>query len=580
MIANPMLGVVFHWLGGLASGSFYVPYRAVRKWSWEVYWLVGGFFSWIIAPWILGAVMTGVLLPVLHEAPGSSCFWAYFWGVMWGLGGLTFGLTMRYLGMSLGMAVALSYCSAFGTIMPPLFDGKLIEKFSGPSGHAILVGIIVCLLGIAVTGMAGMFKDKEMPEEKKKKAIKEFNFWKGIAVATFSGVMSASFSYGLTAGNPIKELTLKHTFVKSAQADQVAVSFPAPVASEAEKDLWVEIQKAQIPAVVDMAKSFKDIKNVRCGDVATYLEKESAIPAENVAAITEFLTGTKKTAATTALVKYMADRSKITVDEVKKQAAEYTVAPYLEKESAKSAENVAAITAFLTGTKNPAAAELVKYMADRSKITDNEVKKQATEYTSFDLKQATLQIAVAGGDIKKYVSKHTLWQGLPVLVVVLLGGFTTNFIWCLLLNIKNKTGYQYFSSTLRKEPPKRTDETIIETALDAPSEEVVEHIAGVRQNALERVPMLSNYFFSALAGVTWYMQFFFYSMGETQMGRYKFSSWTLHMASIIIFSSLWGIALLEWKGSSRKTHVMLALGLLTLIGSTVIVGYGNYLATL
>jgi len=523
MIANPMLGVVFHWLGGLASGSFYVPYRAVRKWSWEVYWLVGGFFSWIIAPWILGAVMTGVLLPVLHEAPGSSCFWAYFWGVMWGLGGLTFGLTMRYLGMSLGMAVALSYCSAFGTIMPPLFDGKLIEKFSGPSGHAILVGIIVCLLGIAVTGMAGMFKDKEMPEEKKKKAIKEFNFWKGIAVATFSGVMSASFSYGLTAGNPIKELTLKHTFVKSAQADQVAVSFPAPVASEAEKDLWVEIQKAQIPAVVDMAKSFKDIKNVRCGDVATYLEKESAIPAENVAAITEFLTGTKKTAATTALV---------------------------------------------------------KYMADRSKITDNEVKKQATEYTSFDLKQATLQIAVAGGDIKKYVSKHTLWQGLPVLVVVLLGGFTTNFIWCLLLNIKNKTGYQYFSSTLRKEPPKRTDETIIETALDAPSEEVVEHIAGVRQNALERVPMLSNYFFSALAGVTWYMQFFFYSMGETQMGRYKFSSWTLHMASIIIFSSLWGIALLEWKGSSRKTHVMLALGLLTLIGSTVIVGYGNYLATL
>ena len=366
MVANPMLGVVFHWLGGLASGSFYVPYRAVRKWSWEVYWLVGGFFSWIIAPWILASINTNDLLAVLQEAPWSSIKWAYFWGAMWGLGGLTFGLTMRYLGMSLGMAVALSYCSAFGTLMPPLFEGTLVEKFSTLSGHWIGFGIIVCLLGIVVTGMAGMSKDKEMSEEKKKAVIKEFSFWKGILVATFSGIMSASFAYGLAAAEPIAEISLKH--------------------------------------------------------------------------------------GTTAI-----------------------------------------------------------------------------------------------------------WTGLPKLCVVLLGGFTTNFIWCALLNIKNKTGHQYFSSTLR-------------------SEEVVEHVPGIKRNALERAPMLSNYFFSALAGVTWYMQFFFYTMGETQMGHYKFSSWTIHMASIIIFSSLWGLALREWRGSSRRTQAMLTLGLLMLIASTVIVGYGNYLA--
>ena len=56
MGANPLLGVVFHWLGGLASGSFYVPYRKVKRWSWETYWLVGGIFSWIIAPWLLGSL--------------------------------------------------------------------------------------------------------------------------------------------------------------------------------------------------------------------------------------------------------------------------------------------------------------------------------------------------------------------------------------------------------------------------------------------------------------------------------------------------------------------------------------------
>jgi L-rhamnose-H+ transport protein len=141
----------------------------------------------------------------------------------------------------------------------------------------------------------------------------------------------------------------------------------------------------------------------------------------------------------------------------------------------------------------------------------------------------------------------TLWQGLPILVVVLLGGFTTNLVWCVLLNVRNGTGREYFSATASGSAP---------------------------------APMLRNYLFCALAGTTWYFQFFFYTMGETQMGRYKFSSWTLHMASIIIFSSLWGIGLHEWRGASRRTWIWLFVSLFVLVASTVIVGYGNYLGTL
>ena len=138
---NPLLGVFFHWLGGLASGSFYVPFRRVKSWAWETYWLVGGFFSWIIMPWILALWMTNDLMNVLHEAPGRSLFWAYTFGVLWGLGGLTFGLTMRYLGMSLGMAVALGYTAAFGTLMPPIFRGQFATEVLGTnSGLTILLG--------------------------------------------------------------------------------------------------------------------------------------------------------------------------------------------------------------------------------------------------------------------------------------------------------------------------------------------------------------------------------------------------------------------------------------------------------
>src|SRR5213078_3665081 len=133
MVPNPALGVVLHWLGGLASASFYIPYRGVKRWSWETYWLVGGVFSWIIAPWFLAALFVPDLWSVLRATPSHTVFWAYFFGAMWGLGGLTFGLTMRYLGIALGMAVALGYTAVFGTLMPPIFRGEFRSEVFGTS---------------------------------------------------------------------------------------------------------------------------------------------------------------------------------------------------------------------------------------------------------------------------------------------------------------------------------------------------------------------------------------------------------------------------------------------------------------
>jgi hypothetical protein len=468
MTPNPFLGVFFHWLGGLAAGSFYVPYRGVKRWSWETYWLVGGFFSWIIAPWVIAYFMTNDLSAVLHEMSWSQLFWPYFWGMMWGLGGLTFGLTMRYLGMSLGMGVALGYCAAFGTLMVPLYEKGTAffteELFATFSGVVLLAGVVVCLAGIAVSCLAGMSKEQEMSEEKKKAAIKEFNFKKGILVATFSGILSASMAYGLAAGDVIQRTTLRHALLHAAAADGLSIRDPAGVAS---------------PASLAMPH----VKNL---DVKKAIDDIDA--------------------------------------------------------SCKKTRNVGLKTAML------------------------------------DLRQVILSIDVAGGDCKKYLDKYTIWQGLPSLVVVLLGGFTTNFIWCMLLNVKNRTGHQYLSPTVRDHEPGREQETIIETAIDAPSEEVVEHIPRPKSEPA-RVPLFWNYLFCAVAGTTWYFQFFFYSMGSTQMGKYGFSSWTLHMASIMIFSTLWGIALKEWKGSSRRTIWLVVLGLFVLIASTVIIGWGNYLGT-
>lgn len=381
MGANPFLGVLLHWLGGLASGSFYVPYRGVKKWSWETYWLVGGIFSWIICPWAFAYFMTNNLFAVLQEQSTGTIWWTFFFGLLWGFGGLTYGLTMRYLGMSLGMGVALGLCAAFGTLVPPvakaLMPGlpvaaSIIDIARTTSGQITLVGVGVCLLGIAIAAFAGLTKEKEMPEEQKKKSIKEFNFKKGIIVAAFCGIMSACFAFALQAGKPINEASLA------------------------------------------------------------------------------------------------------------------------------------------AGT-------------------------------------------------------NEIWTGLPSLCVLLAGGFTTNFIWCLILNFKNNTGYQYLASHVRVEHAHHGGVS---------SSAAAEPASGGMLLDL-KIPVLPNYLFSALAGTTWYFQFFFYTMGATQMGKFDFASWTLHMASIIIFGTIWGWVLHEWKGSGKKAHLLIAGGVATLILSTCIIGGGT-----
>jgi L-rhamnose-H+ transport protein len=143
------------------------------------------------------------------------------------------------------------------------------------------------------------------------------------------------------------------------------------------------------------------------------------------------------------------------------------------------------------------------------------------------------------------------WQNLPILIVVLLGGLTTNVVWCLVLMARNRTAWQIFQTAAEPEADEKG--------------------SGKRAN------LLANYLLCASVGTMWYLQFFFYSIGETKMGKYDFSSWTLHMASIIIFSTLWGIWLKEWSGVSGKTKVLVGLGLAVLVLSTIIVGYGNFL---
>jgi L-rhamnose-H+ transport protein len=345
-----ILGIIFHAIGGFSSGSFYMPFKKVKGWAWESYWIVGGLFSWLIVPPIAAYLTIPNFGEIISGTESTVLNFTFLMGLLWGIGGLTYGLGVRYLGMSLGNSVVLGFCSAFGALVPAIYydfnptDGKTTfsDMLHNTGGQIVLLGVLVCIIGIVILGRAGLLKEKSLTQEQKVASVKEFSLVKGLIIAIISGILSSFFNFGIESGKP---------------------------------------------------------------------------------------------------------------------------------------------------------------MADA---------------------------AVASGN-------NPLFQNNVTYIIVMWGGLTTNFLWCMYLNFKNKTFGDYTNA---------------------------------------KSPIANNILFSAIAGTMWFLQFFFYGMGESKLGNGA-SSWILHMATIILTANLWGLWLKEWKGVSPKAFRTFIVGIIVMLLSIVLVGIGN-----
>ena len=200
---NTLIGMLIIAIGSMGQSSSYVPITKVKNWSWESFWLIQGVFAWLVFPYLgaLLAVPDGSSLGAILSSGDGAALKAIGFGVLWGVGGLTFGLSMRYLGVALGQSISLGTCSAFGTIIPALMKGT--DLFQG-EGLMLLIGVSVALAGIAIIGYAGSLRAQNMTQEEKIAAVKDFALKKGLLVALLAGVMSACFSLGLEAAEPIR----------------------------------------------------------------------------------------------------------------------------------------------------------------------------------------------------------------------------------------------------------------------------------------------------------------------------------------------------------------------------------------
>ena len=203
-----VIGLLIIAIGAFCQSSCYVPINKIKDWSWESYWIVQGVFAWLILPFLgaLLAVPAGHSFTELFSTVSSFNIWmTIFFGVLWGVGGLTFGLSMRYLGVALGQSIALGTCAGLGTIMGPVLLNIFFPELNALESltFAVILGVVVTLIGIAIIGVAGSMKAASLSEEEKKAAVKDFNFPKGLAIALLAGFMSGCFNVGLEFGKEI-----------------------------------------------------------------------------------------------------------------------------------------------------------------------------------------------------------------------------------------------------------------------------------------------------------------------------------------------------------------------------------------
>lgn len=213
-----IFGVLFHLIGGAASGSFYIPYKKVEGWSWETYWLVGGIFSWLIVPPIAAWLTIPDFWSIIANADPAVLTLSLVFGLLWGIGGFTYGLGVRYLGVALGSSVILGLCMVFGSLLPSVYYEMYPEPgkdgigtiASSPWGQMVLLGLLICVLGIVICGKAGVMKEKQLStagtDPHGAVVTTEYKFGLGLLVSIISGVLSACFNFGLEAGKPMADV--------------------------------------------------------------------------------------------------------------------------------------------------------------------------------------------------------------------------------------------------------------------------------------------------------------------------------------------------------------------------------------
>jgi L-rhamnose-H+ transport protein len=209
MSENLLSGILLTVLAGVLQGSFMVPLKYTRKWSWENAWVLSSASSYLIFPWLFALVTVPRLGDVLSHTSVRTVSHTLLFGLGWGIGALTFGLGVNYLGMAVGIAVILGLTASIGSLVPLLVLSP--EKLGSPEGELILSGVTVLVLGISLCSWAGKLKEKALGGHVEPlTGNQDGSFALGLLFCILSGILSSCGNFGFAFGSEISAWAIKY----------------------------------------------------------------------------------------------------------------------------------------------------------------------------------------------------------------------------------------------------------------------------------------------------------------------------------------------------------------------------------
>jgi len=210
-------GVLYHAVGASGAALCYTPQKGVKGWSWQTYWLAQAFICWLVMPLVVAYLTVPALADVLREAPSSAMQKSFLLGMAYGIGGTAFGIAIRYVGFSLTYAIAVGISCVLGTFLPPIVHGTLGDVLKSNGAVFLIAGVSMGAIGIALCGVAGRSKEKDIEKsnasfsfEEKQKTKNEFSLAKGLPLCLLAGVLSALYGFSLDQGQPVADVAAKH----------------------------------------------------------------------------------------------------------------------------------------------------------------------------------------------------------------------------------------------------------------------------------------------------------------------------------------------------------------------------------
>lgn len=192
-----LTGLAIIFLASIFLGTFALPAKYIKNYAWENTWGAFFFLGMLVVPVGLSTLLVKDLWPTLAQTESGTVMGVIALGALWGVGFCMWGFGLSMVGLSLGYALTMGTMALCGSMLP-FFLGNA-DKAGTPGGMVVILGILVCILGVAINGMAGMKREKAAHAASS--GLDKRTMLRGVIICVLAGLFSSGCNIAYHVGN-------------------------------------------------------------------------------------------------------------------------------------------------------------------------------------------------------------------------------------------------------------------------------------------------------------------------------------------------------------------------------------------